>query len=41
MVKIQFELTKKADMIISLFKVKKGLKTKGEAINRILEQREE
>ena len=37
MVKVQVELSEKADYIASLFKLKKKLKTKEQAVNNIVE----
>ena len=37
MPKLQLNTTKKADVIISVFKARNGLKTKAEAANKIIE----
>ncbi len=41
MVQIQLKLSKKADAIVSYEKARKGLGTKAEAVNLLLEQLEE
>jgi hypothetical protein len=39
-VKVQLELSDKANEIVSIYKIKNNLRTKAEAINRVLESSE-